>query len=90
VVEHVELCVKYRGYIDRQWIEVAKLRGLEERDLPERLDYREIRALSNEAKEKLSRVRPLTLGQASRIPGITPADIAVLSVNLARLKLMGD
>ena len=84
VVEHVELCVKYRGYIDRQWIEVAKQRGLEGKSLPEDMIYGEIRALSNEAKEKLSRVRPRSLGQASRIPGITPADIAVLSVHLGR------
>ena len=86
VAEHVEMSVKYRGYIDRQWMEVERLRGLEEKPVPDDTDYAAIRALSNEAKEKLSRVRPHSLGQASRIPGVTPADVAVLSVHLGRRK----
>lgn len=84
VIEHVEMAVKYQGYIDRQWMEVHRLGTLEEKSIPPDLDFHLVKALSNEAKEKLSRIMPRSLGQASRIPGVTPADIAILSVHLAR------
>lgn len=82
VAEQVELAIKYSGYIERQNQQVDQARKLDEKRIPEAVEYATIRALSREAIEKLSRVRPATLGQASRIPGITPADIAVLAVHI--------
>lgn len=78
--EQVEFELKYGGYIERQRLDVERLRGLEEMVLPGGLDYEAIGSLKKEAREKLSRVRPATVGQASRIPGITPADVSVLVV----------
>ncbi|MEN6372286.1 MAG: tRNA uridine-5-carboxymethylaminomethyl(34) synthesis enzyme MnmG [Armatimonadota bacterium] len=83
--EQVELSVKYQGYIDRELAQVERNRRLEVKSVPENIDFSSIRALSCEAKDKLSKVRPLTLGQASRIPGVTPADIAILAVHLEQL-----
>lgn len=83
VAEQVEICVKYMGYIERQEAQVQQARKLEEKPIPQAIDYAEIRALSREAAEKLARVRPTTLGQASRIPGVTPADVAILAVSIA-------
>jgi tRNA uridine 5-carboxymethylaminomethyl modification enzyme len=80
--ESVEIEVKYEGYIKRQEAQVARFRGLEHRRIPESLDYGSVPALSREAAEKFSRVRPRSLGQASRIPGVSPADISVLMVIL--------
>lgn len=82
VREEVEIGVKYRGYIDRQIAQVEKLKSLEETRIPDGLDYGAIPGLSTEVREKLGRMRPETLGVASRIPGVTPAAIAVLSVFL--------
>jgi tRNA uridine 5-carboxymethylaminomethyl modification enzyme len=86
VAEQVELAIKYEGYIQRQENQVAQAAKLEEMPIPEDVDYAEIRSLSKEAIEKLTRVQPRTLGQASRIPGITPADMAILAVYLEALK----
>ena len=80
--ESVEIEVKYEGYIKRQEAQVARFRGLEHRRIPESLDYGSVSALSREAAEKFSRIRPRSLGQASRIPGVSPADISVLMVIL--------
>ena len=74
---------KYSGYIAQQQRLVARLRDAESRRIPAEFTYRGVPGLSNEASEKLGRVRPETLGQASRIPGITPAAIAVLDVYLS-------
>ena len=82
VVEQVEITVKYAGYIERQQAQVARHRRLEGRPIPEAFDYDSLRALSYEGREKMKRVRPASIGQASRIPGLTPADIAVLMVAL--------
>ena len=84
VVEAVEVEAKYAGYIGRQEAQVARLRDLERKQIPEDFDYGQIGALSNEAGEKLSRIRPRSLGQASRIPGVSPADISVLMVMLKK------
>lgn len=84
--EQVELTVKYRGYIERQLAQVEKHRRLESHGVPEDIDYEAIRALSSESRDKLTRIKPLTLGQASRIPGVTPADIAILMVHLERMR----
>lgn len=80
--EQVELSVKYQGYIDRELAQVERNRRLEVKTVPEGIDFTAVRSLSCEAKDKLSRIKPLTLGQASRIPGVTPADVAILAVYL--------
>ncbi|HYH64845.1 MAG TPA: FAD-dependent oxidoreductase, partial [Urbifossiella sp.] len=78
VVEQVVIEAKYRGYIDRQAAEVAHFRTMEGRQIPAAFDYTAVPQLRAEAREKLSRLRPASLGQASRVSGITPADLAVL------------
>ena len=85
VAEYIELSIKYSGYIQRQEVQVQQARKMEEKLIPESVDYERIRALSREAGEKLSRIRPATLGQASRVPGVTPADVAVLAVHVQGL-----
>jgi tRNA uridine 5-carboxymethylaminomethyl modification enzyme len=78
----VEIEVKYEGYIERQQGEIEKFKNLEGIPLPEGMDYGPIHGLSNELRGKLEEIRPITLGQASRIPGMTPAAISVLMVAL--------
>ncbi|MCH8090373.1 MAG: tRNA uridine-5-carboxymethylaminomethyl(34) synthesis enzyme MnmG [Chloroflexi bacterium] len=80
----VEIEAKYQSYIVRQMREVERIRRMEERALSEDIDYREVTGLSNEARDNLQRFRPLTVGQASRIAGITPSDLGVLLVYLER------
>ncbi len=80
VAEQVEITVKYAGYIARQHKQVVQQLRLECRTLSPEIDYRSIRALSREGAEKLARVQPLTVGQAARISGVTPADISILLV----------
>jgi tRNA uridine 5-carboxymethylaminomethyl modification enzyme len=84
VAEQVEIQAKYEGYISRQRAEVERRKGAETTRLPQELDYREVRGLSVEAQQKLNRHRPETIGQASRISGITPAAISLLLVHLKR------
>lgn len=84
VVEQVEIELKYQGYIDRQYQEVLKLQSQQSMQIPEALDYAEIRGLSTEVKQKLSQVRPQNIGQASRISGVTPAAVSLLLVHLKR------
>ncbi|WP_374339026.1 tRNA uridine-5-carboxymethylaminomethyl(34) synthesis enzyme MnmG [Leeia sp.] len=85
VKEQVEIQIKYQGYIDRQQLEVARTEGLEGVRLPDDLDYSTVRGLSKEVQQKLSQHRPETIGQASRISGMTPAAISLLLVHLKRL-----
>jgi len=80
----IELCIKYAGYIQRQEGEVAKLATIEEIRIPPNFHFVAVEGLSREAKEKLSRFKPETLGQASRISGISPADISILIVALKK------
>lgn len=80
VTRSVEIAIKYDGYIKRQLAEVARKSKLEDKKLPENLDYNTISGLRLEARQKLNAVRPLTVGQASRISGVSPADISVLLV----------
>lgn len=80
--ERVEVELKYEGYIRRQTAMVERMAKAENVGIPRELDFRTCRGLSREAREKLSAQRPATLGQAGRIPGVTPADVAVLSVYL--------
>lgn len=81
----VETQVKYAGYIAKEQQQVERMRKMEARRIPPSLDYSGLTGLSMEAREKLSRIRPETLGQASRISGVSPADVAVLMVHLDRL-----
>lgn len=80
VKEQVEIEVKYCGYLERQNAEIERQRKLENWHIPLALDFSKIKHLRNEAKDKLSRIKPMSLGQASRIAGITPADISTLMV----------
>ncbi len=84
VAEQVEIQVKYAGYIDRQRDEIEKARRNEETKLPETLDYDKVSGLSSEVRQKLITHQPQTIGQASRIPGITPAAISLLLVHLKK------
>jgi tRNA uridine 5-carboxymethylaminomethyl modification enzyme len=84
VAEQVEIEIKYAGYVARQREEVARSAGLEHTPLPSGLDYRTVRGLSVEVQQKLNKHQPETLGQASRISGITPAAISLLLVHLKR------
>jgi len=80
--KQVEVELKYEGYIKRQQIQVARFEKLENKKIPEDFPYTTIKTLSNEARDKLDRIRPITLGQASRIPGVSPADITALMIHL--------
>ena len=84
VIEQAEINVKYHGYIERERLNADKLKRLENIVLHEELDYSKLKSLSYEAKEKLSKIKPSTISQASRISGVTPADISVLMVYLGR------
>jgi tRNA uridine 5-carboxymethylaminomethyl modification enzyme len=84
VAEQVEIQVRYAGYITRQQEEVARARRQEETALPEGFDFALVQGLSNEVRQKLQQVRPATLGQARRIPGMTPAAISLLSIHLKK------
>ncbi len=84
VLQEVEIQVKYGGYIDKESDIASKLSRLEDMKLSSDFDYFKLSSLSYEAREKLSRIKPLTLGQASRISGVSPADISVLTVYLGR------
>ncbi|MEN8191031.1 MAG: tRNA uridine-5-carboxymethylaminomethyl(34) synthesis enzyme MnmG, partial [Thermodesulfobacteriota bacterium] len=84
VADEIQLQIKFQGYIKRQEEQVARFKKMEELSLPEEIDYASLSGLSNEVVEKLSRVRPRSLGQASRISGVTPAAISVLQVHLKK------
>ena len=84
VTEQVEIQIKYEGYIQKQLIQVEQMRRLESRKLPETMDYTQVHGLRLEAIEKLQRVRPHSIGQASRISGVSPADISVLLIYLSQ------
>ncbi|MNZ16844.1 tRNA uridine 5-carboxymethylaminomethyl modification enzyme MnmG [compost metagenome] len=84
VAEQVEIRIKYAGYIDRQQEEIERLRGSENTALPDDLDYAGISGLSKEIQGKLGAARPQTLGQASRIPGVTPAAVSLLLIHLKK------
>lgn len=82
VKEQVEIQVKYSGYIEKQLQQVERLKKMEQKRIPEDIDYNAIHGLASEAKQKLSDIRPLSIGQASRVSGVTPADISILLVYL--------
>ena len=84
VVESTEINIKYEGYIRREQLAAEKLQRLDRITIPASLDYNTLQSLSTEARQKLSRVRPATIGEASRIPGVSPNDISVLLVLMGR------
>jgi tRNA uridine 5-carboxymethylaminomethyl modification enzyme len=84
VIEQVEITAKYAGYIDRQEIEVEKFKSLEDKQIPSTFDYDTVHSLRTEARQKLNKIRPATLGQAARISGVSPSDIGILMVWLKR------
>lgn len=84
IVEAAEILVKYKGYIERERLQAEKLMRLEYVSLPEGFDYNSVKALSTESRQKLSKIRPSTVGQASRIPGVSPSDISILLLLLNR------
>lgn len=84
VAEQVEIQCKYAGYIERQQEEISKQRRQEEARLPDWMDYTQVRGLSNEVMQKLQAARPATIGQAARVPGVTPAAISILLVYLKK------
>jgi tRNA uridine 5-carboxymethylaminomethyl modification enzyme len=84
VVQQVEIAVKYAGYISRQEIEVGHLKNLEDKKIPVTFDFSAVPSLRLEARQKLTQIRPQTIGQAARISGVSPADISILLVWLKR------
>ena len=86
VREQVEIQVKYEGYINRELLNVERFKRLEEKGIPPEVNFENIPGLSNEVKEKLSKVRPISIGQASRISGVTPSAISILMIYLEQLK----
>lgn len=89
VAQQVEIAVKYEGYIKRQLMQVEQFKKLEETRLPQDIDYNSIHGLRIEARQKLSAIRPESVGQASRISGVSPADISVLLIYLEQLRRRG-
>ena len=84
--KRVEVEIKYAGYIDKQRQQIEKFRRLEGRRLPENLDYSSLDGLRIEARQKLDAIRPESIGQASRISGVSPADINVLLIHLEKMR----
>lgn len=84
VIESCEIQIKYAGYIKREQMEAAKLQRLEQIRIPEGFHYEEVQSLSTEARQKLTRIRPRSIGEAQRIPGVSPNDISVLLVLMGR------
>ena len=82
IVRQIEIQIKYEGYIDRQHAQVEHMRKLEEKKIPQDIDYSEVRNLRIEARQKLEKIRPESIGQASRISGVSPADISMLMLYL--------
>lgn len=90
VGEQIEIAVKYAGYIDRQNDEIEQMKRLENTALPTDFDYGAVSGLSNEIVQKLSHIRPATLGQASRISGVTPAAVSLLAMTVKKIKKLQD
>ena len=86
MIEQVEIEIKYEGYIERQLRQVEQFKKIEKKKIPENLNYDDVPSLRIEARQKLKLLRPLSVGQASRISGVSPADISVLLVFLEQYK----
>ena len=85
-VKQCEITIKYEGYIDKQLKQIESVRKLENKKLPEDMDYSKIDGLRIEARQKLNDIKPLSVGQASRISGVSPADVSVLLVYLEQMR----
>ena len=85
--EQIEIQVKYEGYIDKSQQQVDKLKKMENKKIPDQIDYNAISGLATEAKQKLMQVRPLSIAQASRISGVNPADISILLIYIEQGKI---
>jgi tRNA uridine 5-carboxymethylaminomethyl modification enzyme len=90
VIEQVEIEIKYEGYLSRQKESVERFKKIEEKRIPAKLDYSKLKSLSSESREKLGKMRPASLGQASRISGVSPSDIAALTIYLAKYAFKKD
>ena len=86
VIEQVVISIKYEGYIERQLLQVNRFKKMERKTIPSTIDYDDVPSLRIEARQKLKQFRPLNVGQASRISGVTPADVSVLLVYLSQKK----
>jgi tRNA uridine 5-carboxymethylaminomethyl modification enzyme len=86
IIEQVEIMMKYEGYIKRQLEQVARFKKLEHKKIPHYVDYSRLSGLCNEARKKLDSIRPVSVGQASRIAGVSPADISVLLIHLEAMR----
>ena len=80
----IEIELKYSGYINKAYKEAEKLQRIEEKQIPDDIDYNKIKNIASEARQKLSQIRPKTLAQASRISGVNPSDMAILAVYLKK------
>ena len=83
-LEEIEIMLKYEGYIKKTYKEVEKMKKLEEKQIPEDIDYNKVSNLASEARQKLAKVRPISLGQAARISGVNPSDLSILSIYLKK------
>ena len=90
VVQQVEISIKYAGYVTRQETEVARVKSLDDKTIPEKFDFGSVPSLRLEARQKLTNIRPRTVGQAGRISGVSPADISILLIWLKRGALSSD
>ena len=84
ILEQVEILLKYSGYINKAYKEADKLQKIEEKQIPDDIDYSKIKNLASEARQKLSEIRPRTIAQASRISGVNPVDISILAIYLKK------
>ena len=84
ILNEIEIATKYEGYINKTYKEVEKMKKLEEKQIPSDIDYSKVSNLASEARQKLEKVRPISLGQATRISGVNPSDIAILSIYLKK------
>ena len=90
IVQQVEIQIKYHGYIERQSRQVEEFNRLEAKRIPQNIDYDDVRSLRLEARQKLKEMRPASIGQASRMAGVTPADVSVLLVYLEKMRMTAD
>ena len=88
IIEQVNIEIKYEGYMERQLRQIEQFKKMENKKIPESVDYNEVPSLRIEARQKLSKYRPVNVGQASRISGVSPADISVLLVYLEHYRNM--
>jgi len=86
IINYVETAIKYEGYIQKQLKQIEQFKKLEDKKIPEDIEYDKINGLRIEAKQKLSKILPTSIGQASRISGVSPADINVLLIYLEQIK----